>query len=86
MPNWLLADLMPVPVGFPGVAAVDVALRVGVSILGCDGGALVAGDVGSGAVGVPMPLGTSFAHPTSMTTHAMSAAMIHIRSDPLPMV
>jgi hypothetical protein len=86
MPNWLFADLMTVPVSLPGVAAVDVALAVGVLVLGCDSVALETADVGSGAVGVPVPLETSFAHPTSMTAHALSVAMIHIRRDPLPMV
>ena len=86
MPNWLFADLMTVPVRFPGGAAVNGALGVGVLVRGCDGVPFVARDVGSGAVGVTLPLGRSFAHPTSMTAHAMSAAMIHIRRDPLPMV
>ena len=77
---------MTVPVRFPGGAAVNAALGVDVLVRGCDGVPFVASDVGSGAVGVPVLLGRWFAHPTSMTVHAMSAAMIHIRRAPLPMV
>jgi hypothetical protein len=72
MPNWLFAALMTVR-SAPGVAAADVALGVGVLVTGFDGVALVAGDVGSDALGAPAPLGTSFARPTSTAAHTTSA-------------
>jgi hypothetical protein len=57
LPNWLFADLMTVPVRFPGATAVDVELAAGV--WGCDSVPLVAGDVDSGAIGTPVSLPTS---------------------------
>jgi hypothetical protein len=48
MPNWLFAALIAVPVRFPGVAAVDAELGVGVLASGCNG--VSVGDVDSGAL------------------------------------
>jgi hypothetical protein len=82
MPNWLFAALIAVPVRFPGVAAVDAELGVGVLASGCNG--VSVGDVDSGALGAPVLVPASSPQPARTMTHAASTAMRRIRISSLP--